>query len=129
MHEYSIVEHMLDHLQTDLRQQGIRCVKAVRVRRGGAFAAEALLQAFQMLSKDTIFADAELIVDEFSVVQTCANCEKTQQITADDLIGHLFICPECGSLTQIDEAGGLEIVSVTVENEPIALNIKAAHQH
>jgi len=129
MHEYSIVEHLLEHLQAELQRQGVMRVREIRIRRGGTFAEGPLLQAFEMIAPETILAGAKLIVDEFSVTQACANCGHTQEITTDDLIGHIYICPECGAMAEIDEARGLEIVSITADGiVPLNL-ISEAHCH
>ncbi|HUU45207.1 MAG TPA: hydrogenase maturation nickel metallochaperone HypA [Acidobacteriota bacterium] len=115
MHEYAIVEQLVKDVTARLQSEKGGRVKAVQVRRGSTFAEAPLRQAFQMLTADTPLQGAELIVTEFAVRATCGGCGHSQEITADDLIGHLFVCPSCGTSEEIDEAHGLELTSVTIE--------------
>lgn len=114
MHEYSVVQQLVERLVAELKSRGVQQVKKVHLRRGSTFAEEPLRQAFQMLTENTPLQDAELVVEEFSVQHTCANCGHSQVISDDDLLGHLFICPDCGAVHEIEEAHGLELVGVTV---------------
>ena len=112
MHEYSIVEQLVENLRADMESQGVTRVRQIRLRRGSTFAEAPLRQAFEMLTKETPLAETELIVEEYSVRHTCPGCGHTQVVTADDLVGHLFVCPECGVSKEIDEAHGLELKDV-----------------
>ncbi len=116
MHEYSVVQQLIEKLLKELQSQGIQQVKEVHLRRGSTFSTGPILQAFQMLTPDTPLQKAELVIDDFSVAHRCASCGQTQALSAEDLIGHLFICPNCGTAAEIDEAHGLELVGVTVED-------------
>lgn len=113
MHEFSIVQQLMERLLQEAKAKGADSVKEVHLRRGSTFAEAPLRQAFQILSENTPLQKAELIIDEFSVEYKCENCGHKQVITSDDLIGHLFVCPECGTAHEIEEAHGLELVSVT----------------
>jgi len=114
MHEYSVVQQLIEKLLVELKAQGIARVQSVHLRRGSTFKEDPLRQAFLMLAGNTPLAGAELIVDEYSVEHACASCGHTQVVTADDLVGHLFICPRCGTPREIEEAHGLQLVGVTV---------------
>ena len=115
MHEYAIVEQLVKDVTARVQSEKTGRVKAVHVRRGSTFAEAPLRQAFEMLTANTPLAGAELVVTEFTVRATCGGCGHSQRITADDLIGHLFVCPSCGTSKEIDEAHGLELSSVTIE--------------
>lgn len=117
MHEYSIVQQLIEKLLTQVQNQGGSRVKQVHLRRGSTFSVGPLLQAFQILTPNTPLQNAELVIDEFSTEHKCRHCSSTQAISADDMIGHLFICPGCGFTEDIDEAHGLELVGVTFEGE------------
>lgn len=114
MHEYSVVQQLVEKLLVELKVQGVTKVERVHLRRGSTFKEDPLRQAFAMLSDNTPLAGAEVIVDEYAVEHTCASCGHTQTVHADDLIGHLFVCPTCGTPKEIDEAHGLQLVGVTV---------------
>jgi Zn finger protein HypA/HybF involved in hydrogenase expression len=128
MHEHAVVAGLIDALSAQLAAQGIDRVAEVRVRRNSAFAAEPMKMAFQMLSPNTPLDGAALVVEEVSFRHICANgqCGYRQVVTADDLIGHLYICPECGTAEEIDEAHGIEVLSVTVNDTVIPV---AVHPH
>jgi Zn finger protein HypA/HybF involved in hydrogenase expression len=115
MHEYGIVRDLMERIQSELAG---RTVKQVRLRRGSTFAEAPLRQAFAILAAGTPLAGAALVVEEFSEQVLCGSCSTRRTITADDLIGHLFICPECGAAREIDEAHGLELLEVTLEEPP-----------
>lgn len=112
MHEYSIVEDLVNQLKKELESKGAEKLQSVRLRRGSAFSEGALIQAFEMLTADTPLEGAELIVESYSVEKTCPNCNFTETVEADDLVGHLHICPECGFGEQINEASGLEVLDI-----------------
>jgi hydrogenase nickel insertion protein HypA len=112
MHEYSIVQELVERLLKEVERRGATSVKEIHLRRGSTFAEGPLQQAFLIMSENTPLQDAQLIIEEFSVEYKCKACGYDQVITADDLIGHLYVCPECGEAAEIEEAHGLELVSV-----------------
>lgn len=112
MHEYSIVEDLVNRLKQELENSGAEKLQRVKLRRGSTFSEGALLQAFEMLTVNTPLQGTELIVEAYSVEKTCPNCNFTETVEADDLVGHLHICPECGHAEQIDEASGLEVLEI-----------------
>ncbi|MEW5702612.1 MAG: hydrogenase maturation nickel metallochaperone HypA [Candidatus Zixiibacteriota bacterium] len=114
MHEYSVVQQLVEKLLVELARQGVTSVKAIHVRCGSTFKEEPLRQALVMLSDQTPLAGVEIVVDEYTVEHTCVACGHTETVHADDLIGHLFVCPSCGTPKEIEEAHGLQLVGVTV---------------
>ena len=118
MHEYAIVQQLVDEILEDLRRREVRSVRQVHLRRGSTFSEGSLRQAYEILTANTPLAGAELIVEEFGVDHTCPRCGATQRIGADDLLGHLFICLQCGAASDVDEAHGLQIVAVRTEGSP-----------
>lgn len=111
MHEFDITEAIVTGLLDNLRQQGVEAVSEVRFRRGSAFSEDALRQAFSALAAGTALEGATLAIETVNLVHTCG-CGYTQVITSDDLIGHMFVCPECGLICEIDEHD-LELIGVT----------------
>jgi hydrogenase nickel incorporation protein HypA/HybF len=112
MHEYSIVQELIERLLTDINSRGINAVKEIHLRRGSTFAEGPLQQAFLIMSENTPLEGAQLVIEEFEVEHKCPSCGDTRVITADDLIGHLYVCPECGGADQVEEAHGLVLVDV-----------------
>ncbi len=113
MHEFGIVQALVHQLLARLDQQQIEGVEAIRFRRGSAFSEAVLRQAFVAVSTGTILEGAELSIETVNLDYRCG-CGHRQVITSDDLIGHMFVCPSCGAIKEIDEAHDLELIDVTV---------------
>ncbi len=114
MHEFDVVKSLIDELLPKLKEQGVKRVTEVRFRRGSTFSEEALYQAFSALSRGTLLEGARVEVEVTQTKFRCP-CGHEQVITADDLIGHMFVCPECGRAQEIDEAHDLELLEVVAE--------------
>ncbi len=114
MHEYAIVQSMVQELVGRLEGKGIERVTEVRFRRGSAFSDDALRQSYLAASAGTLLENSALVIDTVSTTFHCA-CGYMQIVTSDDLIGHMFVCPTCGAVTEIEEAHDVELVEVTVE--------------
>ena len=120
MHEYAVVEQLVEQVLRHVRRQGRReaRVTQVHLRLGSIFAAGPLQQAYQVLTVDTPLAGSTLVVEEAHLQQQCDACNRPQEVTPDDLLGHLFFCPACGALQEVDETRGVELVGVTMERPP-----------
>lgn len=129
MHEFGIVEQLIDALQHRLGHQGVTSVQAIRLRKSSAFAEGPVHQAFEMLTPGTMLEGTKLVIEEVPFDSVCAACGHSAVVTTDDLIGHLFICPECGAGQEIDEARGLVILGVTINDEEIPVEVQADHDH
>jgi len=62
--------------------------------------------AFASYSVGTPLEGAEVVIETVPVAFTCA-CGYHQLISADDLQGHMMVCPDCGAVREIDEAHDL----------------------
>lgn len=113
MHEYGVVLDLVDRILRQLPETPEQHVTSIRLRRGSTFAEGPLRQAFEILSRDTPLEGAKLELEEFGVEVECTRCRRTRRVAADDLVGHLYICPDCGESREIDEAHGLELVGLT----------------
>jgi hydrogenase nickel incorporation protein HypA/HybF len=112
MHEYSIVQELVERLLHEMEEKGIKSVKQIHLKRGSTFAEAPLQQAFLIMTENTPLEGAELIIDSFNVEHKCKTCGLSQVVTSDDLIGHLFVCPECGEAVEMDEVHGLELLEI-----------------
>lgn len=112
MHEFGIVEGIVSGVLPQLKN--VRHVTSVHFRRGSAFSEDALRQAYQATTQGTPLQDAELVIDIVNLDYQCP-CGYQQVITSDDLEGHMFICPECGAIHEVDEAHDLELVEIVAE--------------
>jgi len=57
---------------------------------------------------------ASIQIDTVNLDFACSSGHK-QVITSDDLVGHMFICPQCGATREIDEAHDLELIELIAE--------------
>lgn len=112
MHEYAVVEDLVETIKSRATVGGSQAVKSIRLRRDSTFAEEPLRQAFTMLTEHTPLESATLEIDELTVTRACPDCRKRHTIMAHDLIGHLYLCPDCGCAEHIDEAHGLELLEI-----------------
>jgi Zn finger protein HypA/HybF involved in hydrogenase expression len=116
MHEFAIVEATVRNMLCMFEELGIerRQMVTLRFQRGSAISEDALRQAFEIIAKDTVLENAELLVETVNLNFICA-CGHTQVITSSDLIGHMFVCPVCCAVREIDEAHDLQLVEIVVD--------------
>jgi hydrogenase nickel insertion protein HypA len=117
MHEYAIVDSMVRQLLDQLQREGSHRVVEVRFRRGSTFMEEPLRQGFEALAVGTPLEGARLVVETVNLEYRC-ECGYAQVVTNDDLIGHMFVCPQCGAVREVRDAHDLELVEVVVEDDP-----------
>ena len=110
MHDYYAVGALVARLAGDPGlAQGIT---EVRVRASPVFSPEALQQAYQMLTEDTPLTGSTLLVEELADRRECAQCGTAWVVSADDMAGHLVICPSCGALTPLDSGALIELLEI-----------------
>ncbi|MDP8244473.1 MAG: hydrogenase maturation nickel metallochaperone HypA [Candidatus Hinthialibacter antarcticus] len=110
MYEYSNVERLVSQLNE--RANGSAHVHEVHLRKGAIFSDEELRKAYNSLTDHTALEGSELVIDQGEFVHYCDDCGLTQTISEEDLVGHLFICPECGGSMKFDETKDLELIEV-----------------
>ncbi len=121
MHEYSIAESLVNAVLEEIAKRGNPRVELLRFRRASAFSAEALEQAVQTLSTGTPLEGAEIVVESVNRDFKCPHCSHEQVIQSDDLAGHLFVCPGCGYVEEIEEAHDLELLEVRAADSVLPL--------
>lgn len=114
MHEFGIVEGIVNGVLPQLKRSQVDRVSQVHFRRGSAFSEDALRQAYRATTLGTALEGADLLIDTVNLDYTCS-CGYQQVINSDDLEGHMFICPECGAVHEVDEAHDLELVAIIAE--------------
>ena len=110
-HELGIVQGMVGDLLEQLQRAGIEEVTEIHFRRGSAFSEEALHQAYRVMTAGTPLEGSKVIVETVNLNHECP-CGHKQVITSDDLIGHMFVCPQCGTLREVEESHDLELLKV-----------------
>ena len=107
MHEQHAVQELIARLSC------LERVREVRVRAGVVFSPEALVQAYEMQTAGTPLEGSRLIVEERREERTCAACGRTWEVTAEDVAGHVVLCPACGVPTPLEDLAALEVVGIT----------------
>lgn len=113
MHELAIVAELIDAVTAGVAQHQPCRVDVLRVRRGSTFSEEALLQGFEALARGTPLEGARLEVEVVDHVVAC-RCGLERPIQAEELVGHLWICPSCGHVEEVDEHGDLALLDVSL---------------
>jgi hydrogenase nickel incorporation protein HypA/HybF len=98
-HEFGIVQSQVGELLKQLKREGIKHVAEIHFQRGSAFSEEALQQAFDVLIQGTPMQDAKVVIETINLNHECP-------------FGHMFLCPVCGTIREIEEAHDLEITKV-----------------
>jgi hydrogenase nickel incorporation protein HypA/HybF len=115
-HEFGIVQSLVGDLLEHLQREAIKQVSEIHFRRGSAFSEESLQQAYRVLIPGTSLEGSKVVIETVNLHHECP-CGHQQVITSDDLIGHMYICPQCGTMREIEEAHDLELVKVIAETE------------
>lgn len=116
MHEFGIVESIVTNVLPQLQAAGVNRVTEIRFRRGSAFSEHALRQAYEATTNGTPLEGAQVLIETVNLDYNC-KCGYQQVITSDDLMGHMFLCPNCGAVHEVDEAHDLELLEVVAEIE------------
>lgn len=124
MHEFGVTEVIVNRLLSQLHRDGVSKVLKITFRRSSAFSEEVLQQTLSILSPNTALAGAELIVQVATLNVNC-ECGNGHMVNSEDLVGHMFICPDCGRISEIAEAHDLELVEVIAETEDTLHGIQA----
>ncbi len=113
MHEFSIVQNLLQLIETQAREHQASRVTRVVVKVGKFSGVEPhLLQtAFDTFKAHSIAADAELEIQIQELVLHCPQCDL--EFTPTNM---QFRCPECGS-TDVEIRHGREMMLMSLELE------------
>jgi len=94
MHEYSIVQSLIDSCEDQAKQNNASKVTKVVVKIGVMSGVEPdLLQtAFDTFKEETICHESEFIINIQKVKVFCNNCQKENELEKLE-----YLCPECQS--------------------------------
>jgi Zn finger protein HypA/HybF involved in hydrogenase expression len=82
------------------------------------FSPAALQQAYEMLTAGTPLAGSSLEVEGLPDRRQCSRCGDAFTVSAEDVAGHLVICPRCGEPSLLEVGTGLEVLSITTTEGP-----------
>lgn len=114
MHELSIVEALIEQVETEVRRSGHegRVVHLdVVIGRLSGVNADSVQFAFELLSPGTLLEQADLRIVQTKAVCRCEACSARTEI--DELVA---ACPACGS-PRIAFDGGQDLVLESIELE------------
>ncbi len=105
MHEVSLIENVIEIVMAEMPRHGITKVENVKLRIGqmNLVSHDALVFAFEVLSKGTPLENARLIIESVPTEGCCRRCGE-EFIIEDWLAG----CPMCGG-TDIELISGKEL--------------------
>ncbi len=111
MHEYSIVQALLERVQEQVDAHGAVAVHSLRVRIGEVAGVEIDLfqSAFELFREQSVCAGAELEVVPVAASWTCPGCQRTMRR------GEILRCSACGQPARL--VAGDEIILERVELE------------
>jgi hydrogenase nickel incorporation protein HypA/HybF len=101
MHEYSLVEALVDRVAEEARRRGAVAVHAVTVRVGelSGVDAELFRTAYETFRAGTVCARAALTVRAVAATWSCPRCLRPI------LRGEVLRCPDCRDAARLDEGG------------------------
>jgi hydrogenase nickel incorporation protein HypA/HybF len=116
MHEMGIALQIIDiataSIPPDMRSARVERVN-MKIGKLAAVVAESLRFCFDIVSKDTPLAGAELAIAETPVVARCRDCDVSWTIAEP-----VFTCPTCqGGALEILSGRELDIVSIEIAQE------------
>jgi hydrogenase nickel incorporation protein HypA/HybF len=113
VHEYSIVQSLIDLIEENAKNNDAKKVTKVEVKVGvlSGVEIELLETAFNTFKEGTICEDSEFIVYKQEVVVRCKECEKESSLQNEE-----YSCPHCGSYN-LEVLDGEEMYLMSLELE------------
>jgi len=113
MHEYSIVQALLDQCEDTARKNNAKEVKKIVVKIGvmSGVEVELLKTAFDTFKEQTMCENAEFITNIQPVTIKCHNCQKTSTLEKNQ-----YSCPHCNT-TEVEVTDGEDMYLMQLELE------------
>lgn len=109
MHELSLVAELVDEC---VQRAGDREIALVRLRHASTISEETVRQAFDMLTRGGPLAGVPLDIEMFELTLRCRACDRVSVLDHDHAIGHIRVCPACGTVSGEPQACELELVAI-----------------
>lgn len=113
MHEYSIVQALLDQCETYAKANDAEKITRIEIKVGVMSGVEPhlLSTAFETFREKTVCDGAELVVQIQPIVVTCRNCQATSTLRRIH-----YCCPQCESTdVRVDEGEDLMLMQLEME--------------
>lgn len=119
MHSSAIVQNILNIAIETAEEYDANKITEINVEVGKLnwMKSDKLRYVFDILAKDTLAENAELIINETDVKVKCYNCDYTGPISIiHEEILPMVLCPKCGShRANVLEGYDLNIGNITIE--------------
>jgi len=114
MHEYSIVDSLLQIVEEHAQKQGAKKVVKIELKIGVLSGVEPdlLLRAFELFREGTLAQTAQLIIHNQPVIIKCNRCGKESNLGDKPR----YLCPNCNS-SDIQVIDGEEMYLTSLELE------------
>ncbi len=112
MHEYSLVQALVERVETEVRKRGATAVHTLTVSVGelGGVDPELFQTAFETFRQGTVCEKATLTVRKVAASWTCPGCARTIEK------GAVLRCPDCDLPAKLNEGSdGLMLDRVELE--------------
>lgn len=125
MHEYTLMENVIETVETQLARQGLATpgsVEAIRFRVGmlEMHSPESFRQAFEWITRGTVLDGARL---DFEIVPSrieCAKCGHAADLEVGDADCHdpspVIECPNCGAATVVQGGRGVAEIELILKS-------------
>ncbi|EQB40455.1 hydrogenase nickel incorporation protein HypA [Sulfurimonas hongkongensis] len=113
MHEYSIVQSLLDSCEENAIKNNAKKVIKVVIKIGvmSGVEPELLRSAFEIFKEKTLCEEAEFVINIQQIIVKCNNCLKESV-----LVGIEYFCPTCNSV-DLDILDGEDMYLMQLELE------------
>ncbi len=111
MHEYSLIQALLERVEREARAHQATRIHKLKVRLGeqAGVDPELFSTAYQMFRQGTLCEGAELEVKKVPARWTCSGCGRA--IAS----GEVLVCPDCGAPAKLAEGDELFLDSIDME--------------
>ncbi|MBN2191508.1 MAG: hydrogenase maturation nickel metallochaperone HypA [Polyangiaceae bacterium] len=111
MHEYSLVLSLLEHVAAQAAAHPGASVRRVEVRIGeqAGVVVEQFATAFELARRDTVAAEAELVLERVPARWACPGCAR--EIPSGDRLA----CPDCGDPAHLVAGDELYLMRLELE--------------
>ena len=115
MHEYSVVQNLMEHIEAQALQHGARSVHRVSVRIGelSGIEPDLLRTAYDLMRERSICADAQLVITTVPARWECRACAVA--IPA----GRALRCATCGAPARLVEGDDILLERLELEVEDV----------
>ena len=112
MHEMAIAEGILDIAFDYAEKNNSKKINKITLQIGemSGVEIEALNMSFEVLTKETIAENAELIINKIPIIGQCNKCGKEFHIDH-----YNFLCPECDGILILKSGRELQVESLDME--------------